>query len=353
MKSGAQVMVAKRLQSGDIAVIGDFIHVNGIERRFMLRLAPDMTLRPDAWAFDTVPGVISEDAAGNCYLGNAFAIAPSISSSSVLKLTGCGPIDPNYNNATTKLVSAIMAGGDALFVATCDPGHLLYEPSCQLERFALEGAGVVAAQWSKVTDGQIHTIAPAADALYVGGAFTSFDGLARPGIVRLADAVSGTPDPLWSAAMRPQETFKIVPLSGGELMMSGRNGNGPQIAPLVRIGAQSGQWVADWEPTRTDEQMMGTAFSEIGDIEVQDDGSVLANGLQYSCCLKRAPLRGAITEFDDDFQVPVDRGISEIEYLGNDQALIVGSFRSVMGQTRHGIARISGTHRWIFHDTFE
>jgi hypothetical protein len=192
------------LPGGDLVVAGSFLSINGTARDDIARFAGDGTLL-DPGSTETLtdnPRVVAVDAAGDFYI----------------------------------------AGG------------LEGTPACLVQKF--DGAtGLAAPGWSCSTaDSSAYAIAIGMDgAVYVGGAFTTVDGVARHRIAKL-DGATGSLDATWNPNA-DEAVFALVADAGGSIYAGGDFATiGGQARSHIAKLAASGAGAADatWNPTADD-----------------------------------------------------------------------------------------------------
>lgn len=173
--------------------------------------------------------------------------------------------------------------------------------------------------------------------LLAGGQFTTFQGAAHTGLVRLSS--NGTLDASYNPVYAQQGTLNtVVPLTTGQLLIQGRfnsfNGTPVPAGALVRLHANGGFDTAI-VPAAT-----GTYFPQPdGRIYVCNESNV------SSLTLKRLLPTGAV---DPSFPTVTLANAASGPYfftrllaLPNGQLLLSGSFSAVAGQARNRVVRLN------------
>jgi hypothetical protein len=328
---------------GRTLVAGDFIRVNGQERRFMFALDRDYELLPDAWALDAAPTVMHVDSLGQCYLGGSLPLFEG-SASTLHRLTDCRGLDDAYRLVLGHPVTALTSTSTHLVVASTVPDADSGMNSL-LVGYKMSGSGAIQPAWATLMSSanRIHALAAIDNTVFAGGSTVS----------RIPDSSTGAIDPNWVVPRRPNPIFGMTALRRGELVVSGMERDDVSLA---RISAADGSMVPDWSPP--EEQAEYYSFiPDYGATMLQPDGTILAaplGGWSSAISVFRVRVDRPTTRFDEDFDASISGGhVRQMETLSDGSVLMVGTFLGFMGQSRPGIARFGGTRSGFFVDDFE
>jgi Domain of unknown function (DUF5122) beta-propeller len=212
--------------SGDLYVGGAFSTYNGVVVNNLVRLNADGTVDPalvmgagfDNTVFIVVP---SADGSGDLYVGGAFTSYNGIPANNLVRLNANGTVDQTFvtgtgfNNTVLTLVPADDGSGD-LYVGGA---FTTYNGTVANDLVRLNSNGVI--DLSFATGGGFNNtvfhVVPVGDGsgdIYVGGAFTSYNGLEANQVVRLNQ--NGTLDLAFSTGAGFSNTvFRVVPVGDG------------------------------------------------------------------------------------------------------------------------------------------
>ncbi len=184
---------------GRVVIAGDFTTYNNNSARYVARLNTDGTLDPTFNAgtnLNAAVYAVAVDGNTNIILGGTFTSAGGPGGQNrIVRLTPSGTLDPSFNtvtgpNAAVRALAIqpdgrILAGGEFTVVAGQIDNYIV--------RFNTNGALDTTFNAGSGTDGTVYDInyvlastnSTAGDSIYVGGAFTSFNGTHRLGFARL------------------------------------------------------------------------------------------------------------------------------------------------------------------------
>ncbi|HSB44290.1 MAG TPA: delta-60 repeat domain-containing protein, partial [Nitrospira sp.] len=183
--------------TGDVYVGGDFTSYNGIAVTRLVRLNADGTVDPVLVTGVGFNGAVRSiasvgDGTGDLYVGGDFTSYRGIAVAGLVRLNADGTVDPalvtgvGFNGAVRSIASVGDGSGD-LYVGG-DFSNYRGIAVAGLVRLNADGTvDPVLVTGTGFTD-TVHRIAPASDGtgdLYVGGAFTSYNGTSANDLVRL------------------------------------------------------------------------------------------------------------------------------------------------------------------------
>lgn len=151
--------------------------------------------------------------------------------------------------AVLPLGDKVYIGGD--FTAVIDRSGASH-PASRLAVFT-PATGTFDLGWSAGANGSVRTIAAASGQLYIGGSFTSVNGVGRKKLAKL-NAVSGALDSSWAPVVnRPPDGLA---LAGGSVYVSGpfteAGSQGTALAPrpyVAKFSAGTGALDSSWAPS--------------------------------------------------------------------------------------------------------
>jgi Domain of unknown function (DUF5122) beta-propeller len=237
-------------QGGAIYVGGDFTTYNGIQRFRMMRITANGSLDQAFVAgagtgFDNTVHVIAPagDGSGDIYVGGAFINYNGIPVNRIVRLNADGTVDPalfigtGFNNTVFTIVPAADGSGD-LYVGGAFTSYRGV-PANNLVRLNADGSPDATFVTGMGFDNAVQMIALADNSgLYVGGAFTNYDGSPANGLVRLNS--NGVINPFLATGTGFNNTvFHVVPTGdgSGDLYVAGgfTSYNGAQANELIRL----------------------------------------------------------------------------------------------------------------------
>lgn len=338
--------VAVQPADGKILVAGEFIGVNGVTSPLVARLFPDGSLDPSFGNTRLFPtgtvNALTIQSDGKILLGGLFYRTTDGALLTVARLKTDGTLDPAFNaTGTTDLPvvalapassgGVIVGGGFSVFGGQKYAGLVRLKSDGSVDATGFDpGTG---------TDGgTVNALARLSDGrLLVGGSFTSFNGVTRPGLVRLKS--DGTVDTGFSP-VNPAIAGAVLALlpvqTGGSqpngVLLARANGT---IQRLTGTGA-------------SDPAFTGVGFVQGGNVNalaVDDQGRILLGGgfTRYGITPRRGLARllpdGTL---DATFNpgLGVDAPVRALA-LGTDGGLVLGGdFSTVAGVSRPFLARV-------------
>jgi uncharacterized membrane protein len=237
--------------SGDVYVGGDFTSYNGTDVTRVVRLNSDGTVDT---AFATGTGfnktvysiVPVGDGSGDVYVGGDFITYNGRSANALVRLHADGTVDSNFVtgtgfNNTVRIIAPASDGSGDLYIGGAFTSYNGI-PANDLVRLNAT-TGIVDQTFATGTGftNTVFTIAPLGNGdLYVGGAFTNYNGAPAPRIVRLH--ASGTMDQNFVTGTGFSDTVhRILPVGdgSGDVYVGGAFDlyNGASANALVRLNA--------------------------------------------------------------------------------------------------------------------
>lgn len=205
-------------------------------------------------------------------------------------------------------------------------------------------------------NGTVYAVAadPANGAVYVGGAFTTFNGAVRVGFVRLAS--SGAPDDTFNGAsgfgvgFTDQEVTSLAATSNGKILVGGNFGSvdGRARNFVERLNA-NGSVDATFKIGRGPDNVVTALFTQpqATPPNGSDDAVIIAgqftnvdDGTKAQAVSGLARL-GPTGTLDAAFKPNVDGQVSAFASTSNGGFYVAGDFRNVSATTRGGIARLT------------
>ena len=237
--------------SGDVYVGGDFTTYDGAQTNRLVRLNGDGTIDPalpTALGFNgTVRSIVPAANGGNLYVGGDFTTYNGIQEFRIVRVSANGAFDPAFvtgtglNNSVHVIAPAADGSGD-LYVGGA---FSTYNGVAVNNLVRLNDDGTIDPSFVTGTgfNNTVYFVVPATDGsgdLYVGGAFTSYKGVTANNFVRLN--ADGTVDPSFVTGTGFDNTvYTIVPADdgSGDLYVGGAftNYNGAVANDLVRLNS--------------------------------------------------------------------------------------------------------------------
>jgi beta-propeller uncharacterized protein DUF5122 len=232
---------------GAIYVGGDFTTYNGVERSRIVRLSADGSLDASlaiGTGFDNAVHIITPaDGTGALYVGGDFTEFNGIKVNRLVRLKADGTVDPAFAIGTgfDGTVFAVIPATDGSGDVYVGGAFTVYNgaTASKLVRLNADGSRDAGFVTGTGFDNIVQTIAPADGGdLYVGGAFNNYDGKAANGLVRLT--ANGVINPFLATGAGFDNTVFHVMAAGdasGDLYVAGAftRYNGVQANQLVRL----------------------------------------------------------------------------------------------------------------------
>ena len=335
---------------GRILVAGFFSSYNGTARSFCTQLNADGSLDPAFAppAFNNSANAVATLADGTILVGGFFTTVGGLPASGVTRLGAAGPaVSPGLgagllttatvNRAVPVLGGKLLAVGAFTFVNGVPLQGLARLHADGTTDTSFNGGGAGA-------NGAVSNILVLPDGrLVIAGSFSAYSGVGRNRIARLtADGLvddSFAPGSGPSGSSGPGSTaFRLLALSGGRLLLVGTftSYNGVARNSLVRI-APDGSLDSSFDA--------GTAGSliSLNAVAVQPDGKIIVGGsfTTFNSVARNRIARllpdGAL---DSSFTPNCNEAVAALALQPDGKVLVAGSFSSVDGVARLRLARL-------------
>ena len=322
---------------GKVLVAGAFTSMNGTPRLRFARVNAngelDTTFDPGT-GFSTVPRQLLVQPDGKILAVGTFTSYDGSPVTSIARLTAGGSIDPTFNvviaNAAVVDAVALQSDGKILIGGSFTSVHGINRPG--LAR--LEPSGALDTTFSPVfTNTSIKTIiVEPSGKITIGGTFSE-DGTGRanlarlestgafdPGFVISVPAVSG----LWR---QPDGKYLFATNAGGSAALYRRNidGTADQAFYPPSFAFVGGSFIRSVVPMPDGTLIVGGRFGTVGGVSRSHLTRLAPNGLHDSGFLPTGP----------DFEV------FSLAAYSADKVMVSGSFTSIEGVARSGIARLN------------
>ncbi|MEO7432606.1 MAG: cadherin-like domain-containing protein [Dokdonella sp.] len=377
--------------SGSIYVGGLFAHVGGQARDNLARLGTSGTLDP-AWnpGANAAVQALAVDASGAIYAGGDFSVVGGTTRIHLVKIGSSGSVDANWNPAPDAAVEVLASGGGSTLYVGGDFSTIGGQTRARIARLSTAGAGNADSVWNPAANGRVRALAiDASNAIYAGGDFSTIGGQPRQSMAKLSASGGGVADPVWNPAASAS-VYAIVLDSSNALYAGGdftSIGGSPArfVARLSTLG--SGSADTGWAPapdnsvlalalnpggvlhlggafgridgvvhfalaavsptgtvsaTASDAEVVGDAYAVVA----QPDGGIVVGGnfakADQTARSNILRLRSDGT-LDSLWDASANGYVLALATDGGGSVYAGGYFNLVGGQTRIGIAKLSGT----------
>jgi uncharacterized delta-60 repeat protein len=232
-------------------------------------------------------------------------------------------------------VSDIAVWPDATFVVGGEFQTVGRLPRRNIAR--LGSARTVDSNWVVDVNGPVRALAiDPAGRVYVGGEFSTVNGVPRSGLARLA--ADGQLDLGWNPAPAHASGARVLEIEifGQHVYVAGRFTAiaGQSRSHIARFSTSSGTIDTDWSPAIDSSSGISAIFTDGGNL-------YLNGGAEPGASLSRVSLSGSGAA--DDTWTPVVGGgeVRAMTFAPQGSIFIGGTFDSVQGQPRAGLARLS------------
>jgi uncharacterized delta-60 repeat protein len=325
---------------GRILVGGNFTTLSGQSRFRIGRLNADGTLD-----IDFNPGVdgtevtaIAIQADGKILVGGSFSSLGGVSRSNIGRLNADGTVDSNFNPGASSTVTSIVVQQDGKILVGGWFSQLGGQSRIRIGR--LNANGTLDTDFNPTASGfNVQSIGVQADGkILVGGNFSSLGGVSRSNLGRLN--TDGSLDSSF-APNASSVVSSIVVREDGKILVGGgfTELNGQS---RFRIGLLNVDGTLDASFSGS-----GGVNSWVYSLAVQEDGKILVGGTfttlggQPRSRIGRLNADGTL---DTDFDLPggANDRVSVIALIEDGTALVGGTFTTLGGLPRNGIARLVG-----------
>jgi hypothetical protein len=346
-----------RQPNGGLIVGGSFDWAGKVPRNNLLRLHPDGTLDQD---WDPSPNdevtSLAVDGNGTVFVGGDFSTIGGEDRLRLAKLSGSGTgvADPQWNPSPDLSVTGLAVDGLGSVYVIGWFFNISGQPRDSIAKLAGSGTGVADATWDPSPNNLVTTLAVDGNGdVYVGGSFISIGGQSRVCIAKLSGS-TGAADPVWNPSPNERVLALAVDTSGNVYASGLFTSIGGQSRNFLAKLAGSGTGVADaaWNPT-----------ADVPPLELAANGSgdVFASGVFTSIGGQSrrglAKLSGTGTGAADvswnpspntaeDEWISLHMGPGDVVYAG-------GYFSSIGAQARGGLAALPSINPVVFANGFE
>ncbi|WP_386070547.1 Ig-like domain repeat protein [Tahibacter sp. UC22_41] len=313
--------------------------------------AIDATWTPAAKAFSSVNAMVLSST-GALYVGGTFTTITSAGSSTATTRNylaridaTSGVLDAAWDPSAGASVSALAldaATGDVYAAGNFTTIGVPAVSRQRLAKLAGGGIGAVDAAFSPAASSSVYALAldPAANALYVGGAFTTLAGSGDPATTarqRLGkfDATTGALDGAWN----PAASGSVSALAFGAANTLIAGGNFGAIGATTRLSlatlATAGGALAAGPDVGAKGSVSALARQSDGGLIV--GGNFLLAGTVPRTHLLRLKPDGTL---DPDFRPVLSSNVSKLAIGAGDTVYLAGFFTTVDGVARQNIAKL-------------
>ena len=279
---------------------------------------------------------------GSVVIGGIFTSLNGTKRSNLAKLRPDGTLDPDWNPQGAYNVLALAAdASDNVYVgASFSPPGGPYRQS--VAKLSGSGTGTIDPNWNPAPDNQVAALAvDAAGNVYAGGYFTNIGGQARNGVAKLTGS-GGAADPNWNPSATGGAVLALALDSGGNVFAGGNFTavGGQARSRIAKLsGSGSGTVDASWNPS---------ANSYVWALTVDGSNNVYAGGYFSSIGGQTrygvARLSGSGAGAVDTGWSPAGGGlVLSLALDASGNLYVGGSFNQFGGQPRNGVTKISNT----------
>ena len=308
-----------------------------IPRRAYLSALPNVRLSQRG----TV-NAIAQQQDGKIIIGGTFDWVNEVPRRDLARLHPDGSVDLGWDPKPDSSVQVIQVHGSNIFVA----GAFLNIGGQPLPRLAKLDivTGQADPNWQPNPNMLVRAIAVSGEHLFVGGSFTQILGQTRLSLAKLSLASPAILDPAWNPA--PTGAVMSLALSGSDLYVAGGFTNiGGQNRRFIAKLAIDGAGVVDptWNPNPNGSGLSGVVAVRDNDVFVA--GSFSSIGGQTRGGLAKLSASGVGAA--DPLWNPRATGVVRQIVIDLDRVLVAGTFNGIGGLARTGVAAIDrqGTGR--------
>lgn len=351
-----------RQPDGGLIIGGHFWKAGDVARNNLLRLRPDGTLDPD---FNPAPQGISyggvyslaRDTNGRIYVGGLFLEIDGQERHDFARLSAAGALDTGWDPAV---------GGGVAAIAVDDAGYVyvggdFLEAGRQQRKYAAKlsgtGAGDADPDWNAAADERVFsiTIDPAGD-VYMAGYFANIGGQPQKYLAKLSP-VTGLAYATWNPVF-DGAVFAVALTTNGNVYAGGgfTHVGAADRKGIARLsGSGAGVLDATWNPSAQGGSVQTLATDAKGDVYA--GGSFTNIGGQSRQHVAR--LFGLGTGTADPQWNPSATGGIVASYVNafamnpNGYVHVAGSYTTIGGQSRNGVATLPTQFDRIFSNRFD
>jgi uncharacterized repeat protein (TIGR01451 family) len=339
LSEGSVTSIA-RLPGGDLVTAGSFISINGIARDDIARFADDGTLL-DPGATESLtedPRVVAVDAAGDFYVAGGLEGTPTCLVQKFDGATGLAASGWSCSTADSTAYALALGADGAVYVG----GAFTTVNGVARHRLArLDGAtGSLDASWNPNADEAVFAlVADSSGAIYAGGDFATIGGQARSHIAKLAGTGTGAADATWNPAA-DNTVYTLARDASTSLYAGGAfTAIGGQSRGRIAMLATSGTGAADatWDPS-ADGDVRVIALDSAGAVYAGGDFQTIGGGA-HERLVKLSPTgTGAAVA---SWNASASDFVYALTFDADDNLYVGGEFARIDGATRLAFARLA------------
>jgi hypothetical protein len=343
--SNGYVYALAKGADGALYAGGMFSAIGGVTRNRLARLSADDGGADTTWDASADDNVLalSANADGSLVVGGEFA---NIGARQHL---GFALVDP-FGETNTGNVDAEIPGHANETVEQADGSLLVvgefWKAGQQVRTHLLriKPDGQLDPDWKPLANGFVYTLAQDADgSVYVGGVFTTINGIARNRLARLSGSGTGALDALWNpGADGPPMTLAVLPGVGLFVGGSFQHVGGLVRSNLAKVStAGAGAVDTTWNPS------MDT-FGHVAAMALDGSGGLFVGGhFTFIASTTRSNLAKIATtgagSADATWNPSPNGDVTSLILDGAGNIYTGGSFTTIGGRSRNYVAKLSAT----------
>lgn len=330
--------------SGAVYALGSFSSIGGFSRHQLARISGNGIGQVDPSWNPAVGGFVSAfalDGSDAVYIGGSFTSVGAELRNNLAKLSPgeSGNVDLTWNPSANASIDALTVDGDNDVFVGGSFTSVGGQPRGGLAKVSGDGMGVADANWNPSPDGPIYVLTPDGNGkIYVGGAFTAIGGQPRSRVARLSASGSGIADADWNHPAN--DSVWAVSVDGSGTVHVG--GFFSAMDDQARFGLATIPDSGPLGPAIDAEQSQPLVYC----VARQANGGLIVGGDflkvndRHRANLFRLNADGTL---DVDWNPGADDTVNILAVDSIDAVFAGGAFASIGGQSRAGLAKISGS----------
>lgn len=331
--------------SGNVYAGGQFITLGGQQHLGLGQVSANGTTSPamtDAEASVFGVTVTAAQPGGGIIVGGSFLKANQQPRGNLLRLNADGTLDSSWNPSANKDVQALAVDSNGDVYA----GGLFSSMSGQarggIAKLSGTGTGAVDANWNPAANNGVSVLAvDGSGNVYAAGTFTSIGGQPRFHLAKLSATGTGVVDPSWNPSPNAN-VYSIATDSSGNVYVGGFffTLGGQSRRHIAKLsGSGTGAADATWNPSPN---------NEVDALAVDSNGDVYAGGpfatIGGQSRIGIAKLSGLGTGAADPAWNPsANSPVTDLAVDSGGNIYAGGKFTTIGGQSRRFVARLFGT----------